>query len=1016
MNIIKKSAISTLLCLILLAALIPHAAFAAPDEDFKTVTFKVNNKVYKTQSVLNETLVSKPADPLNPSGKEPFLGWYVTVEDESVPYNFKEIVTEDLELTAKFSNDFYILIFEDGEGVALNVAEIGKEEVVPEDAIPVLMNLSIDKGIKYWYSDNENTPVDLSLPIQSNTNVMTLYPKIESRNVALFITNGTTVIPQSGFDEFYAEEPDPEPERLGYDFDYWSWGADYGNASFDFDNEPISGTVNIYAEWTPATVDYTVNFWNEKENIADPGDPRSSENLTNYELVYTDTTKQATAGTKVSFTATEANALYLAAGNSLVNNVLNYSSMVYSEEKEIAGSGETVINVYYTRKVYNFTFDINKNNQTSPVIKNVTAIFGDPAVYEMYSADQNKANLGTLPDGVTIISPGIFKIQVKLGQDVSDIWPYDVVIKNADGTVNTDMRSSSWSGYYGVSQTKISSGGINAYINGNYNNGSRNEANYDTKNLMLIWNTSANMKYTEERHYYLEVLPGEENTQTDRLFTIPGTSTASYYRLSQQSRVTNQTSDPKSYYGGWPGREIEGFLTITNSSVYNGKTIAPQKNYQKISTEDNLHYVIEYDMPRLSYNATLMLGSGMEPQEIQKIEDLGFTVSGSTADKNVLYDQELTLPGQMETIDGYTFAGWYFDEEFKEEFTDNDADEGNISMKMPAHQVTLYAKYVGDTYNVTYYDGNAVVKENGYVNGKHVTEHNLTDSEGNIDYASLKKGDEISGKGKFLGWYYPVKVGPQTYMTEFPLDIVVAGDIDIYAMWEPETYTLSYYYVNPEDDSYQTAPDATETVTSSRNTLARNGRALPTQSAAGYSFAGWYTEENGEGMPFTSATKITGDLSVYSVMELNGNSSGSSGSSPYGKAEVMGGERSELDPDEDVPGFTTPENGFETQSNWAAANAVAVGAGLLIAAAVVIGLAKQRKDVKYDTFFVLKALAVLTALVSTGVFLWADDLRSVMVMTNEWTVYLALLLAVEIILIGISFLKKGAESKEMPAN
>lgn len=37
----------------------------------------------------------------------------------------------------------------------------------------------------------------------------------------------------------------------------------------------------------------------------------------------------------------------------------------------------------------------------------------------------------------------------------------------------------------------------------------------------------------------------------------------------------------------------------------------------------------------------------------------------------------------------------------------------------------------------------------------------------------------------------------------------------------------------------------------------------------GYTFGGWYTEQNGEGTPFTANTKITGDITVYAKLTAN---------------------------------------------------------------------------------------------------------------------------------------------------
>ncbi|MDV0447504.1 hypothetical protein MsAg5_14040 [Methanosarcinaceae archaeon Ag5] len=1103
----SKSLTPILICLILVATLIPQAALAAPAGVYHTVTFNVGGEDPFTQQVLNETLVSQPADPAAGEDGIPFLGWYVMNGSVLEPYNFKKILKNDLTLTAKFSDDHYILLFDDGQGVYLDAVEVAKGDALPVENIPVRTDLPIEKGIEYWSldsDDKENTKVDFN-DLDFENNVVVLYPMISDRNVAVFVTNGTIIEPQTNFEPFKVLKPD-DPVRVGYNFAGWTVGPESDSGSFNFEDTYVENGTKIYAQWSPKDVNYTVNFWNEKENIS--GTPGPND----YELVYTVVVENgAKAGSTVTFPIntdpsqwSEADKLYLAGNNNTpVDQTLNFSTMTHSESKTISGSGETIVNVYYTRNIYNVTFDLTRNNTTStnpklPAGEIVTAIFPNSA-----TISGNGTTTGTLPEGIFYDpdTPGMFSINVKMGQNTSNIWPQEMT------STNTAVKATNWNGYASVVQTNISKGFINnithphnsgsAVVKNSYENYSRTDVR--DKTIILGWK---NVAYTELRHYYQEVLPGEEDDSGVVAFTGKGADkTVKYYKYYADGTPNNQSSNPSTSARGWPGKEFEGFLSIMNGSEYNGNRINIS-DYQDIVRDGNSnHYDIYYYMPRLSYDYTLIIGNGMTDESIEKLEQNGFTVEGSTARKTVLYGDEIgTLPADITVQEGYNFKGWYSDDELKDEFT------GTIdgSSKMPAHQITVYAKYEGDAYTVTYHDGSDIVDTQQYLNGKFITEHNLTN---NQPYNNLTVDPYMPGRGEFLGWFYLLKVGTQTYMVEFPLDIEMTQNYDLYALWDSEEYTVFYYNWNFETNGYDLVEKVT--LTAGRNTLATNGKNAPVPTKTGYTFDGWYIH-GGEFVQFTAASKVTGDWDVYAewtqndytVTYENGTSQPISNmpvnlSEKHYKDEILipsdvpesdgmifsawedvegktvyhPGDMFELPArnvtlkatwagipdsadgdsadgeDESDPtsgggsngtgkatvtnrndgtniingaqanesaGFTHESVGSPSGGNWAVANLAAAGAGILIAAGVVASMILKRKDIKVDKFFVVNVLAVVVAVVSGGLFAWGDELGGTMVMTNEWTIYIVLLLVIEValLLLGNLNLLKMKLSKE----
>jgi uncharacterized repeat protein (TIGR02543 family) len=102
----------------------------------------------------------------------------------------------------------------------------------------------------------------------------------------------------------------------------------------------------------------------------------------------------------------------------------------------------------------------------------------------------------------------------------------------------------------------------------------------------------------------------------------------------------------------------------------------------------------------------------------------------------------------------------------------------------------------------------------------------------------------------FDGWYTAVNGGG----TQFTAATTVTADITVYAKWTVE-YTVTF---NADEGSPETQ---TETAASGGSLGSANMPTEPTKS--GYTFDGWYTEQNGGGTRFTGTTTVRADITVY---------------------------------------------------------------------------------------------------------------------------------------------------------
>ncbi|WEK54177.1 MAG: InlB B-repeat-containing protein [Candidatus Cohnella colombiensis] len=199
------------------------------------------------------------------------------------------------------------------------------------------------------------------------------------------------------------------PTKVGNTFDEWVT-TNGGNTAFDF-NTAITSTTNIYAKWTPNTnTAYKVNHYQAAVDGSYSVAP-TVENLTGT----TGGTTSAVAKTYTGFTA------------------------VAFTQGTIAADGSTVVNIYYTRNLYDITFVIDSTKgtatgdtspevaygatPTAPVVtgkpgytftgwdKTIGAVIGD----ETYSAQFGLTDFAityNLDDGsVTPANPGTYTME-----------------------------------------------------------------------------------------------------------------------------------------------------------------------------------------------------------------------------------------------------------------------------------------------------------------------------------------------------------------------------------------------------------------------------------------------------------------------------------------------------------------------------------------------------------------------------------------------------------------------------
>ena len=153
---------------------------------------------------------------------------------------------------------------------------------------------------------------------------------------------------------------------------------------------------------------------------------------------------------------------------------------------------------------------------------------------------------------------------------------------------------------------------------------------------------------------------------------------------------------------------------------------------------------------------------------------------GSFADQTIEHGKTATDPGKLiiPTVEGFTFDGWYTDDNTEFDFTQPITSDTKV-----------YAKWTAKDYKVSF-----------------ITEHGDAPASQNVKYnGTATNPGELKAEGyTFDDWYTDA-----TYTTKFDFTKPITGDTKVYAKWEknasvlPDTYALNvsgaFVYVDGVD-------------------------------------------------------------------------------------------------------------------------------------------------------------------------------------------------------------------------
>lgn len=641
-----------------------------------TVTFINGSSLYKQSQVITNNTVAYPGTPELSEGQSNFLGWY-TDPEAGVPFDFNTPVTNSITLYARFSNS-YLIQFKDQTGKVIDSKEIEQGQSIPETTA----ELTPPQGqyFSYWYVEGDSTQTPFSFETATASKDLVLVPKYASERTVLFISEGTQVDPAYIQDGEKVSKPS-DPTREGWTFSHWSTEQN-GSTPYNFD-APVTDSLVLYAVWTPEETEYTVVFWKEKANIAeDPG-----INPSNY--AYAWSTKQTgQSGEKININQTTAESLV--SSNSQATSALQYAEYGFSTEQTISGNGQTVVNVYFKRIIYQIEFNLSMKNSAGAVVEMV-------AKGKTYSS----------------LSLEKYTISAKESQEIQDVWPDSMPTLLGENPYGSKFRGwalPSDSPNYPGTMVSIPTHMTSRLIS----------TNPDKKILTLT----------------VDFMAGTQEYSRTRFWESLETTEEEYENKFFENAFTY------SYHAGGPA---------FNPNV-------PMIGYSYFGTTDE-----DTDMPKDYY---------IRNKHIVSYNTQGgtFTGEGQTSEKK--YEEKIAEPSDP-TRDGYRFAGWYLDADYREKMNFD-------TFTMPDSDVTLFAKWESTQNTVRYFDG---------FGGTLLLQQGYSDNDDFVFPSEYVKGETyVEGKGVFNGWFW--QVGSSTF--EFSDTVPITKDIDLYAKWQTTGYKLTY--------------------------------------------------------------------------------------------------------------------------------------------------------------------------------------------------------------------------------
>lgn len=643
------------------------------------------------------------------------------------------------------------------------------------------------------------------------------------------------------FGEAYGDLP--VPTRNGYTFEGWFTAAD-GGAEVDSDTEvSVAEDHDIYAHWTANT--YTVVFNGNGTGV--------TGYMAEQSFTYDESPKALTANSFTRTGYTFGGWATSSAGSKVYDDQAYVSNLTAEKDGQynlyaawnantyfvrFHGNGEDVVG---TMDDQSFAYDEGAKALTANRFTRIGYTFGgwalSPDGEAEYSNSESVQNLvaenGAVVDLYAKWTPGQgIEYTVKHWQQNVNDNEYTLVNEQTlTGTtgMTTDARVNTYTGFTAkpIVQGTIAGDGTTVV-----------DVYYDRDIHYAVWETNGGTYVSNVPLRFGQVITApdeptregynftgwtwEENStpvknipETVKMGTADKTFTANWspityiieFNTGDGSPVQNQTIEYKGKVTRPEDPSREGY---TFGGWYTGDTFAEAYDFDKEVIESFTLYA-KWNIK--TYTVTFESKGGGAVAE-QRADH------GSTAQKP---DDPVR--------EGYTFDGWYIDEEYKTAFNFNTPVTSDL---------TLYAKWSKLSFTVTFDSkgGSAIESQK-------------------VDYNEMAAEPPVPVREGYIfgGWYID-----KDYNTVYDFDTAVTSNLTLYAKWSPITYSVVF---NKNSEAAEGSMEVQSFVYDKAEGLTVNGF-----TRTGYTFDGWNTKADGTGKNYEDE-EIVSNLSAVNEGTVN---------------------------------------------------------------------------------------------------------------------------------------------------
>ncbi len=603
------------------------------------------------------------------------------------------------------------------------------------------------------------------------------------------------------------------PQRAGYTFKEWTY--EDGSPVDQMQTTMPVGGGRYKAVWEAADTTYTVVYW--RADVAD------GSGVTTYSY-WGQKTVEGKSGDLL--TPSVVGKEHLA--NSVGEKGLDEAGYFTYDEKitkvfnlqdtqiTVAGDGTSVVNVYYSRNVYEIRYHFAREKGTTKQISRST---GDGEVGKgSWNTTRDVDSIPSIKgdsyevktekfDGYTYY---YIYVKAEYGASIENVWPASAIENANDG--NTVIYWGSWAAEKGTGYRK-KYGDAHANIVGTYPAMSADmikDSGDPVAQRMTAWWGEWNDYISEHTyHVYFEALPEQPVADTDKTHDgkryVAGESTEFTCAHNGNTRV-----DPFVYAGYTCVNNTKDTDDDkqANSQQYNSNPDCPLDDPETKDKHEGCAYcnVFYYDRNKYTLSFYNYNDGSVKPKE----EPLMFGESFAGHDPGEPKDPVGVESGSLK------FVGWYTTPECFEG-TEVDWENG----AMPASDLTFYAKWELVKHDVNFWidktgvgSEDAAQKVTSYMDithGKRITEEKQNAEDYLAPEKYFEKYPDSPYKGyDFDGWYYmDGGVEKRFDIKTMP----IKTDMDIYAKWTsttPVKFVFRYVHVDANGNEIEQLAPPTE--------------------------------------------------------------------------------------------------------------------------------------------------------------------------------------------------------------